>query len=267
MSKDTPGTVSLNYIVHRVLMDRGDNSMRFYKKFLQYAIDGYTKLNLHSIETIRVAYLPIDQNTKQATLPEDYLFYTKIGYNKGGVAHTLSLNEDLMLVRKTDSCGNGENDNLSICGDSDSGNVLSLVSLPYSGYYYLPHYRNGQFVAELYGGRGNQNNAGYYRIDKQKRKIVFNSEIALDEVILEYKSSGVSADGETIISREYIPTLVAYVHWQLKEYNDKVPQSEKIRLQQRYIAEEKMVRRLELGFTIEEYLDTARNSYRQTPKR
>ena len=267
MSKDTLGIVPLDYIVHRVLMDRDDNSMRFYKKFLQYAIDGYTKLNLHSIETIRVAYLEVDENTKSVDLPEDYLFYTKIGYNKGGVAHTLSLNEDIMLMRKTDDCGNDVNENQSLCGDPDSGNVLSLVSLPYSGYYYTPHYRNGQFVAELYGGRGNQNNAGYYRIDKQRRKIVFNSEIAVSEIILEYKSSGVSADGSTMISREYVPTLVAYVHWQLKEYKDKVPQSEKMRLQQRYIAEEKMVRRLELGFTIEEYLDTARNSYRQTPKR
>jgi hypothetical protein len=267
MSKDTPGIVSLNYIVHRVLMDRDDNSMRHYKKMLQYAIDGYTKLNLYSIETIRVAYLEVDQNTKQADLPEDYLFYTKIGYNKGGVAHTLSLNDDLMLVRKNDDCGNGQNDNLSTCGDSNSGKALSLVSLPYSGYYYTPHYRNGQFVAELYGGRGNQNNAGYYRIDKQRRKIVFNSDIALDEVILEYKSSGVRADGETLVSREYAPTIIAYIHWQLKEYKDKVAQSEKMRLKQRYIDEEKMVRRLNLGFTIEEYLDITRNSYRQTPKR
>ena len=262
MSKDTPGTVSLEYIVHRVLMDLEDNSMRYYKKFMQYAIDGYTELNLYSIETIRVAYLEVNQNTKQADLPADYLFYTKIGYNKGGVAHTLSLNEDLMLVRNTDACGNGVNDNLT-----DSGTILNSASLPYSGYYYSPHYRNGQFVGELYGGRGNQNNAGYYRIDKQRRKIVFNSEISLDEVILEYKSSGVEADGSTIVSREYVRTLVAYVHWQRKEHKDKVPQSEKARLMQRYIDEEKKVRRLELGFTIEEYLDVTRNSYRQTPKR
>lgn len=266
MSKDTPGIVSLEYIVHRVLMDLDDNSMRYYKKFLQYAIDGYTELNLYSVQTIRVAYLDVNQNTKQADLPADYLFYTKIGYNKGGVAYTLSLNEDLMMVRNTDDCGNGVNDN-TLCGDSESGSALSLSSLPYSGYYYTPHYRNGQFVGELYGGRGNQNSAGFYRIDKERRKIVFNSEISLDEVILEYKSSGVSADGSTVISREYVPTLLAFVHWQRKEHKDKVPQSEKIRLMNRYISEEKKVRRLELGFTIEEYLDTSRNSYRQTPKR
>jgi hypothetical protein len=267
MSKDTPGIVTLNYVVNMVLMNRDDNSMRHYKKILQYAINGFTKLNLHSIETIRVAYLPINQNTKQADLPADYLFYTKIGYNKGGVSHTLSLNEDLMFVRKTDDCGGGVNDNLSSCSEEGSGGVLGFASLPYSGYYYLPHYRNGQFVAELYGGRGSQNNAGYYRVDRQRGKIVFNSEIALDEVLLEYKSSGVNADGETVVSREYVPTLVAFVHWQLKEYKDKVSPREKDRLRQRYIDEEKMVRRLELGFTVEEYLDIARDSLKQTPKR
>lgn len=260
MSKDTPGIVSLNYIVNRVLMDRDDNSMRHYKKFLQYAIDGYTKLNLFSIETIRVAYLPINKNTKSADLPEDYILYTKIGYNNNGVVNTLSLNENLMLNRKGDDCGNPVNDNREGCSEDP-------LPLSYSQYHYTPHYRNGQFVAELYGGRGSYNSAGFYRIDKARRKIVFNSEIAIDEVLLEYKSSGVSADGDTMVSREYVPTLVAYVHWQLKEYNDKTAQSEKMRLRQRYIDEEKAVRRLELGFTIEEFLDTTRSSYRQTPKR
>jgi len=263
MSNDTPGVVSLEYIVHRVLMDREDNSMRYYKKYLQYAIDAYQELNLYSVETIRVAYLPVNQNTKQADLPADYLFYTKIGYNRKGVAHTLTLNEDLMLVRKTDDCGNGINENNLDCGRKKDGENL----LPYNGYYYTPHYRNGQFVGELYGGRGNTNNVGYYRIDKQKRKIAFNSEISLDEVILEYKSSGVSADGATVVPREYARTLISYVHWQLNEYKDKVSMSEKNRLRQRYIDEEKKVRRLNLGFTVEEYLDIARGSLKQTPKR
>lgn len=261
MSKDTPGLVTLNYAVHRVLMDRDDNSMRYYKKFLQYAIDGYMKLHLFSVETVRVAYLPVDKNTKQADLPEDYIKYTKIGYNKGGVIQTLSFNSELMLVRDTDNCGNGVNDNRISQIDGVE------TATPHLGYYYVPHYRNGQFVAELYGGAGEHNEAGYYRIDKARRKIVFNSEIALDEVILEYKSSGVSADGDTLIPREYVPTIVAYIHWQSKEYNDKVAQSEKVRLRQRYIDEEKMVRRIELGFTAEEFLDITRSTLRQTPKR
>jgi hypothetical protein len=168
-----------------------------------------------------------------------------------------------MFTRKTDDCGNPINDNLDTC----ESNETTLTSIPYSGYYYIPHYRNGQFVAELYGGRGNQNEAGYYRIDLARRKIVFNSEISLTEVILEYKSSGVSGDGQTVVPREYIQTLVTYIHWQLKEYKDKVAQSEKARLRQRYIDEFDMVRRLTLGFTVEEYLDFTRSSYRQTPKR
>jgi hypothetical protein len=264
---DTKGIVTLEYVVHRVLMDRDDNSMRFFKKFLQYAIDGMTELNLFTIQSVKVAYLEVDQNTKTANLPDDYMMYTKIGYNNRGTVYTLSLNEDLMLVRKTDSCGNGVNENLDTCGDSDSENGLISNSLPYTDLYYTPHYRNGQFVGELYGGRGNQNNAGYYRIDEARRKIVFNSEISLDEVILEYKSSGVAGDGSTIVPRQYVPALVAYVHWQLKEYKDKVPQSEKSRLRQRYIDQYNMVRRLTLDFTVEEYLDFTRNSYRQSPKR
>jgi len=262
---DTKGIVTLDYIVHRVLMDRDDNSMRHYKKMLQYAIDGFTALNLATIQSVKVAYLPVHQQTKTADLPDDYILYTKIGYNKNGVAHTLTLNEDLMMVRKTDDCGNGVNDNIDSCSESPIG--LSQASLPYNGYFYTPHYRNGQFVGELYGGRGMQNEAGFYRIDEARRKIVFNSEISLDEVLLEYKSSGISGDGSTVISRIYIPALIRYVHWQLREHKDKVAQSEKERLRQRYIDEYEIVRRLTLDFTVEEYLDFTRASYSQTPKR
>lgn len=256
---DTKGIINLNYIANLVLMDVDDYSLVNFKKMLQYAILGYQDLNLSTLQTVRVAYLVVDQNTKTVDLPDDYIMYTKIGYNNGGVITTLTLNDSLMLARDTDSCGNDVNDNLD--GDDDLGEIF-----PYS-LYYAPHVRNGQYVGELYGGAGGVNNSGYYRIDLEKRKICLNSEIAATELILEYKSSGVSGDGSTAVPRECTEALRAYVHWQRKAYNDKVPQSVKDSLMNMYFIQFEKLRDLELSFTIEEYYDSRRSTYNQTPKR
>lgn len=256
---DTKGIVTLDYIVRLVLMDLDDYSLAFYKKYLQYAILGFQDVNLFTIQSLRVAYLPLNQNTKSVDLPDDFIMYSKIGFNKGGELATFSINKDLMLTRDTDSCGNLLNDNAT---GQDSG-----IGPFYNLEYYTPHYRNGQFVGEMFGGTGNKNADGEFRIDKELRKITFGSEVSASEIILEYKSSGVSGDGSTVVPREYIEVLRAYVHWQRKEYNDKMAQSEKDRLRRRYTDEFEKVRNLEFSFTIEEYYDSTRSTYKQSPKR
>ena len=133
---DTRGIVNLEYVVHLVLMDLGDDSFRDYKKYLQYAILGFQELNLYVSQSVKVAYLPVS-SIKTANLPDDYLTYTKIGYNNGGVIATLGLNEDLMLAHQTDDCGNTTNENLGSCGDDDTNNQSASI-LPSFGYFFSP---------------------------------------------------------------------------------------------------------------------------------
>lgn len=265
---DTRGIVNLEYVVHSVLMDIDDYSLIMYKKFLQYAVDGILDLNLFVGDQVKVAYLPVNKNTKTVNLPLDYIKYTKIGYNDGGSISIFGLNKDLMLARDKDDCGNQVNDNSDNCGCKGSSETsLPAIIYPTSGYYYAPHFRNGQFVGELFGGAGGRNNHGEFRIDHQNRQIVFNSEISVDEIILEYKSSGVSDDGSTCIPREYVPALKAYIHWQRKRYKDKESMGEKERLKKEYYDAFEQLKNLELSFTLREYLDSTRSTYKQTPKR
>ena len=249
---DTRGVVSLEYVVSLALMDIGDDSLRDYKKFLQYGILGLTDLNLFVSQSVKVAYLTISE-TKTAELPDDYIEYTKIGYNNGGVISTFSLNNDLMMPHGTDDCGDPVNDNLGSCGEGRS--------------LFAPHYRNGLYIGSLYGGTGGLRSDGYFRIDDEKRQIVFNSEANVDEVILEYKSSGISGDGTTIVRRQFVQALRAYIHWQRIQYNDKESGSRKRELRDAYYLEFDIVKGLENSFTIEEYLDMVRGTYKQTPKR
>ncbi len=255
---DIRGIVNLEYVVHLVLMDIGDDSLRDYKKFLQYAILGFQELNLYASQSIKVAYLPVS-DIKTSNLPDDYVAYTKIGYNNGGVIDTFGLNEDLMMPHRTDDCGNPINDNTGGCGNQNAQHSSM-------GYYYTPHYRNGQFVGEMYGGVG-KHSKGEFRIDEERRRIVFNSEISVDEIILEYKSSGVSGDGSTMLKRQFVPALRAYIHWQRRQYNDSVSEHKKRELRDAYYLEFDIVKGLENDFNIEEYLDSTRSTYKQSPKR
>jgi hypothetical protein len=240
-------------------MDLDDYSMTKYEKFLQYCIDGYMDLNLFTMQSVKVAYLTVKDN-KTADLPSDYIKYTKIGFNNRGSFEVLGLNDDLMLTRSKDDCGNPVNDNVNGC-ENDT------LLFPSYGYYFAPHYRNGQFVGELYAGAGSYTGNGMYRIDHNMRQIAFSSDLAADTIILEYKSSGVSGDGSTFIPRQCAPALIAFIHWKRREYNDKVAQSEKERLKNNYYIEFEKLRDLEFSFTIEEYLDARRSTYAMIPKR
>ena len=270
MPNDTKAIVNLDYVVHAVQNDLEDYSQVYYKKYLQYAIDGMLEMSLFVGTSIKVAYLPFNTTLKTAELPIDYISYTKIGYDNGGVVALFGLNDSLMLARNTDDCGNQVNTNTNGCGEESTSagtSGVSSLSFPYLGYYYAPHWRGGQYVGELFSGSGGRHGDGEFRIDHLNRQIVFNSEVNTTEIILEYLSSGVSEDGSTCIPREYIPALKAYVHWQRREHKDKVSQHTKDALRDRYYDAFKQVKSFKLAFTARELLDVLRSSYKQTPKR
>lgn len=259
---DSKGYVNLDYVVKQVLLDLDDNTLHRYDKYLQLAINGFTALNLFTIQNVRVAYLPIS-NIKTVDLPDDYIMYTKIGYNRDGSFYNLSVNDNLMLARDNGDCGEPVNDNQATCDNT--------LSYPYVGAYYAPHWRNGNFVGEVYGASGGRADI-QFRIDLERRQIVLDSDVttgdlAVTELILEYKSSGISIAGETIVPREYVECLKKYIHWQIVEYKDGMAMNIKQRSQNLYYIEYEKVRKLVFSFTLQDYLDMTYSTYKQTPKR
>jgi hypothetical protein len=248
--RDTSGFVNLDYVVKNALMDMNDFSMENYKRFLQWAVRGFTDLNLYILENIKVEYLPLS-SAKTAPLPSDFIDYTKIGMEINGEVWTFTMNPDMNLPRKVDECGETLPTNTQTLDDKVVGQ-RSLV--PNFGYYFAMHFRNGQYVGEMYGLGGGFNNA-YFRIDHQRNQIVFDSEVPVNEIILEYKSTGISANGSTIIPRKVVPALIAYIHWQRIENNDKFAESKKERKRQQYIDEYEKLHHFENMFTMDEYLD------------
>jgi hypothetical protein len=126
--------------------------------FAQLVIEGYTELNLWHLDNIEVVYLRMSE-AKTVDLPSDYVDYLKIGIPYAGKLQVLTNHERILFPRTFED---GEP-----VGNSDDSTTTS------GSIFFVDHFRNGQFVAGLYGLPGGMDNA-YYRIDREQRKILFS---------------------------------------------------------------------------------------------
>lgn len=206
---------SLDYVVRSCLADIDEpDSSPLYTKFLKWANDGYRRLNLAGLMpiTMKSVVLDVDSATNTAELPNDYLYYLKIGLCIEGRIVNFDLADSLCLSpNEMNACP---------CSDEEIeqgiNNILATGDNWTGASWYFPyyqHYHNGQFVAGFYG-----NGAGFYhggyKINKTTNRIQFDSFVRAPRITLEYVSSGVNSTGDAIIEQTAIPALMAYVHKQ-----------------------------------------------------
>lgn len=247
----TAGVKTINYVVMSVLNRLRDYTMRDYSFLEQIIIEGYSELNLWHLDNIEVVYLRMSE-AKTVDLPADYVDYCKIGIPINGKIKVLTNNENILLPRKFED-------------GTDVGNADETVSGD-DGIFFIDHFRNGNFIAGLYGSTGGRDQA-YYKIDRETRRIVFSGSVPRGEIVLEYISSGVNLQGSTLIPAEAIPALRAYALWQLIENDRKVPASEKERKKAAYEEEIEALRFFQTSFTADEYKKHVWKSTKQSIKR
>lgn len=252
----TSGLATLDYVVNSCFNQLGDYTQRNYDQYLQFAIEGFGQLNLFHISTIKVAHLAMN-DAKVVSLPPDFIDYTKVAVCINGRLWTLSLNNNMCLPR-AEVCGVPVREIITTPSNS--------LVLPEGGYYFADHYYNGRFVQNLYGLGGGFNMA-YFRIDKERRNIVFSGSIPNDEVVLEYISTGVSKHSTTLIPYQAVAALRAYIQWQRIEFNENFSESAKERKKKQYEEECLALTCFETKFTMDEYLDMTYRNTKQSPKR
>lgn len=247
--------LTIAQVVKAAMNERGEKTLTNFERYLQMALEGFSDMNTFEINSVEVAYLDIDPDTMLAELPSDFITMTKIGINKNGKMWTLTVNNDILLPPPS-----------SICDIEPAAVPGTQVIVPDGGYYFAPHYnRAGAWVDTMYGIGGGFNTA-YYRIDMSRRVIYFQGHIPNNEVILEYKSNGIKGSG-TIVPRQAVPALKAYLHWKVNLYNINVPMHEKQNFERLYNIELTKLTELENSFTMAEFLDTMYSTYSQSPKR
>ncbi len=246
----TAGIVNIRYVVMSVLNRMNDYSMRNYKRIAQFVIEGFTDLNLYHTTNVEVEYLYMSA-AKVVDVPPDFIDWTKVGIPYQGKLRTLT-KDDLILKPRKFSDG------------KDVGNIDA--TLTNKAHYFSSHFKNGKFVAGLYGLRGGINRA-YFRYDEEKRQFLFTGDVPRSEIVLEYVSTGVKLSSSTIIPRQAVKPLVNWTFWQLVEYDSSVPANEKERKKMLYYEDVNELRAFQYTPTMDEYRDAMYKTIKQTPRR
>jgi hypothetical protein len=262
----TPGFVTIRYVVMSILNRLQDYSMKNYKRLVQIAIEGYTEeLSLfHTGNGLEVVYLHMS-TAKTVDLPADFITYTKIGFPVNGKLRVLTQHENILFPRVYDDTG----DAVGNTNDVGTSGIADAI-------FFSDHWRNGQWIGGLFGLPGGLDRA-YYRVDMERRQIVFSGSTPRSEIVLEYISSGLKSDGSSLIPRECVDALRNYVLWQMV-INDmtgfmtgraqmKTAAGEIARRKQEFTESIAALRSFNLEPTIEELKSALYSGYRQSPKR
>ena len=250
---EQPAAVTVRYCVMNALMRTGDHSMNEYFELLQLALDCVRDMRLYNEASIEVAYLQANE-AGIIEFPRDMIDYIKIGVELNGSLWNLTLNDN-MILNRAQKCGTD-------IREMQKG--IGTESFNGGGYFYAPHFRTGQYVPALYGAGGGFNQA-YYRVDNKMRQIQIDGYLKNNELIIEYKSSGISAG--SIISSQSIPVIREYVLWQRIENDPRIPANQKQRKQDQYEREVEKLRTYTNNFTLQEFLDMCYSTSKQGLKR
>lgn len=204
---------NLNYIVERVRLAMNIGTTQYDQQFLQWAIDGYRKLNeLELIQTtIKSVKLPVVDH--KANLPKDYQDYIRIGICHNGILINFDKNDDLCLESDSPSCPCSEEEiqnGIQNACDGAFGNdgLTTMWTFPMVGQPYSYSYTVGSY------GVGPGFYHGGYKMDLAKGQIIFDRCVTCEEVVLEYVGDVLNDMGNALILDSHTQCLVNYVNWQ-----------------------------------------------------
>jgi len=259
----------LNYCVNSTLADIDKNETKAYLRHLKWANDAFRRLNLAGgLPTIKTATLVVDKATNTVTLPNDYISYTKIGLCING--HLLNFDMDDTLCLQS-----AEPASVCPCSDEEiSTAIQGCCNGNWGGdswaSWYYPFYsqwHNGQYVAGIYGAGAGFRRGGY-KINLEANKIQFNSCVTADEIVLEYKSSGLSTDGNAVVPQDAIPPILAYIHWRRCLFSKDIMEKRDAEMHRRsWVTESAAMFKRQNALTYSEWLSLFRSLTYQTPKR
>jgi hypothetical protein len=252
----TTAMVTIRYVVASTLNRLGDYTLKSYKRMAQICIECFSEeLSLFHIgNSLEVVYLHMS-TAKTVALPADFVDYTKIGVPVNGKLRVLTKHDNLLLPRTFDDTGDP-------VGNTDSGDTAGISN----ALFFTDHFRNGVFVGGLFGLPGGVDEA-YYRIDMERRMIIFSGTVPRSEIVLEYISTGLKIEGGSLIPRECVAPLRNYILWQLEENDIRIAYNEKERRKREYEESIEALRSFQNAFTKDEYLRMVWGSTSQAPKR
>jgi len=245
--------ISLKEIVDGFLLEGQDddsilkNTRRY--RILKYTKDGIRKLNKQVFKDILAMEITVPEDLS-FELPHDYTNYVRVS-----VVVTDEVTESLRLqpldVNNNINIADGylqDNDG-EILFDND-GYILKADSSNAYAKPYKKYEFNSYRCGNYYFGGSTQQNAnqsldtsklskyGEFTIDERRGQIVFSSDLAEQEIVMEYLSDGLSfdtyAEGDISVHKDAIECLKDWVYFSIIQYRKSVSGAEKKRALLRY---------------------------------
>jgi hypothetical protein len=248
-SNQVSGLTDLNYVVAEVQNELNDYSQNQTQRLLGLGISILRDIRIYNQASIQVAYITVNE-AGVVELPRDYIDYITIGVKDHGQLRALTLDENMLLDR-SESCAEPTREMTHYSNDNFYNR----------GFFGL--YNNGVFMPTYYGIGGGRNSA-YYKVDKTANRIQFDGRLINQEVVLLYKSTGISAN--TAFGWEVVNPIKSGIQYKRVEFDLTVPMNMKSLLKEEYNEEIKKLRAFTQKFTLTEYMDIYRRKKKQTQK-
>lgn len=239
--------ISLDKIVKNVLLRRR-YPVHFYIEMLVYCKDGLRQIAMDDIQTMRYQVLPVDPDSNEVTIPNDYLDYIKVSAWVDQYLHPLVEDNTLQLVPNYD-------DNFDIQPYSN-GIASNTSNQPdfYSGYltpyWWMVNWNSfGENLGRQFGGVGAKSDT--FRINKTRNTIKINDGLCINYIVLEYASNGLDADSATHIDAYAQDCIEAYCLWQHYLNNRTYSQGQADDMEAKYIQQRQMLRARVSDLTID----------------
>ena len=243
-----PKDVKLDEVVKSLLIQHGEQTEHKYMMYLDAAIRGLKELTFDILQNIKSETLDVNTNLT-VDLPCDFVNYTRIGLCRShGRIETLGYDEYLCTQN-----------NVDLCGDETANDFSGETSV--SG----GNSRNGELTGGWYGLGGGHRN-GYYRIDRDKARIVLSSELAGQSIVLEYLSDGSNPNGDMKVNALAEEALRAYMHWKIIQRRAGIPIQEKEAARRDWYNEKRLARARVVNFTPDQAWRISRKQVKQSPK-
>lgn len=208
-------------------------------QILLHAKSGIRTLNRQVFNDIKTMEITVPEQLYFA-LPHDYVDYIRVSRVVEDTA-TNSYRLQPLDVNSNINIANGylQNHLAEILFDSEGyillADAYNHYNLPYKKYQFTDDYcDSGQPNLDT----SKLSKFGEFRIDEQNGKIVFSSDLADKEIVMEYTSDGLSPDcyneGEIRVHKQAVQTLNDWIYYKCIERKNSVSQSEKERALRRF---------------------------------
>jgi len=254
--------ISLHRICSGISDEAGDEAKKYLARFIRYANLATKDLIIHVVPwwndlVITSQILPVGSNFF-VNLPDDYLYYVKVGICSGGRIRLLGVNDDMCSIdTNNQNCPCTEESTTEInnicCGTGDAA----------FDYPFYNTWRNGGYLGEIYGASGGRCFPGYFKEDKANNRLILSSELVGNEVIVEYKADP-TLNGIALVPSECELAIRAFVHWR-DEINKRPSVAQMHR--EEYITEYNRLKKYYSSITVDEWRNVFLKSTTSTVKR